>query len=728
MQRVLTSLILWISFLTISFAQINTDRVLSIGRNALYFEDYVLSIQYFNEVITVKPYLPEPYLYRSIAKIYLDDYLGASQDATDCIDRNPFIVTAYQVRGIARQNLRDYDGAIADYQVGLSMQPENRTFLRNLAIAHAMKKDYAKADSCFDNYIALFPSEAIAYINRAQLKLEQNDSIAALADLNRAIELDKGSAYAYGLRSMLKSSQNQYDEALQDLNKAIRLDPEQAAYYINRGLIKYNNNDIRGAMEDYDQAIVLDPHSVLGLYNRGLMRAQIGDRNRAIDDFTAVLDIEPDNTFASYNRALLRDETGDWAGAIQDYTSVYEQHPNFFPALYARAEDYKKMGNAKASDEDFKQAFLIEQQQKKERDLRQKRREELMRQGVQNPDSVLMAESGSQSADEELTDDERSRKESDRNIRKFNRVMSADIASQEQKYTSDIRGRIQDRQFSVELQPMFILTYYEKSNEVYQGIYFEKTLSDFNRAALLSRRLKVVCHEPMLSQSQVQAHFASVNDYSRLISASGGNAISYFARSLDFMLVQDYQSAIEDLNQVLMRQDRFILAYFNRAVIRFRLLEISEQSFAATSAITTDELKNSALKIKTSSSVGVPQLPGLNGREQNKILSEQYVASRHVECEMAIRDLGKVIELSPTFVYAYYNRAFVASKLNNFEMALSDLNKAIELHPNFAEAYFNRGLILLRTGKTKAGIADLSKAGELGLVQAYSVLKRAQED
>ena len=32
------------------FAQINTDRVLTIGRNALYFEDYVLSIQYFNQV------------------------------------------------------------------------------------------------------------------------------------------------------------------------------------------------------------------------------------------------------------------------------------------------------------------------------------------------------------------------------------------------------------------------------------------------------------------------------------------------------------------------------------------------------------------------------------------------------------------------------------------------------------------------------------------------------
>ena len=34
----------------VSYAQLNTARVMEIGRNALYFEDYVLSIQYFNKV------------------------------------------------------------------------------------------------------------------------------------------------------------------------------------------------------------------------------------------------------------------------------------------------------------------------------------------------------------------------------------------------------------------------------------------------------------------------------------------------------------------------------------------------------------------------------------------------------------------------------------------------------------------------------------------------------
>ena len=41
-------------------AQVNTDQVLRIGQNALYFEDYMLSIQYFNQAIQAKPYLAQP--------------------------------------------------------------------------------------------------------------------------------------------------------------------------------------------------------------------------------------------------------------------------------------------------------------------------------------------------------------------------------------------------------------------------------------------------------------------------------------------------------------------------------------------------------------------------------------------------------------------------------------------------------------------------------------------
>ena len=56
MRKFLLSLLL----LLVSFsapAQFRTDRLIDVGRSALYYEDYVLSIQYFNQVILVKPYL-----------------------------------------------------------------------------------------------------------------------------------------------------------------------------------------------------------------------------------------------------------------------------------------------------------------------------------------------------------------------------------------------------------------------------------------------------------------------------------------------------------------------------------------------------------------------------------------------------------------------------------------------------------------------------------------------
>lgn len=728
MKRLWTIVILgWIS-LTCAWAQINTDRVLTIGRNALYFEDYVLSIQYFNEVINVKPYLPEPYLYRSIAKIYLDDYLGASQDATACLERNPFITTAYQVRGVARQNMREYDAAIEDFKAGLKEQPENRTFLRALAVTYAMKRDFEKADSCFEHFVNVCPNEPTAYLNRAQMKIELGDSVQALALLDRAIQLDRSSSYAFALRAQLQDHNGKHKEALQDMNMAVRLDPEQPTFYINRALIRYNLDDLNDALKDYDQALELDPNSTVGHYNRGLMRAQVGDRNRAIEDFTAVIAQEPDNTFAIYNRAILRDEVGDLSGAIEDYTLVYEQHPNYFPVLYARSEARRKLGQNAKSDEDYKLAFAVQNKVKAEHEARAK--------AAKAEGRELSDETAEQDA--ELTDDERTRKESERNIRKFNRLMTSSVGSEKQKYSSELRGRVQDRHGSVEMMPLFVLSYYEKMDEARQLIYFEKNLSDFNRAGLLPRRLKCVNQEPMLSQAQAQAHFSSINDYSRLISINGGNVISFFGRSLDYMLVQDYQSAITDLSEVLLRKDNFILAYFNRAVLRFRQLEVDEKSGLANirGNDSDEELKNTALKAIGSQQAASVQGSGLSIRINNSTLSSQERARvesermatiRRVECELAMRDLDKVIEYDPRFVYAYYNRAFISAKLNNLDAAVNDLDMAIQIYPNFAEAYYNRGLIRLRQGKTRDGIADLSKAGELGLAQAYSVLKRAQE-
>ena len=124
-RRLLYILYIGMFFPMQSAAQINADRVMTIGKNALYFEDYVLSIQYFNQVINAKPYLAEPYFYRGLAKMNLDDFQGAEADCGEALERNPYVVNAYQVRGISRIRQGNFKGAIEDYRRALKLDQEN---------------------------------------------------------------------------------------------------------------------------------------------------------------------------------------------------------------------------------------------------------------------------------------------------------------------------------------------------------------------------------------------------------------------------------------------------------------------------------------------------------------------------------------------------------------------------------------------------------------------------
>ena len=56
--------------------------------------------------------------------------------------------------------------------------------------------------------------------------------------------------------------------------------------------------------------------------------------------------------------------------------------------------------------------------------------------------------------------------------------------------------------------------------------------------------------------------------------------------------------------------------------------------------------------------------------------------------------------------------------------AYNDYTKAIELNPAFAEAYYNRGLVQIFMKDTRKGCLDMSKAGELGIPEAYEILKQ----
>lgn len=678
MIRPIYRVVLWILCLA-AFpvaAQIDTDRVMSIGRNALYFEDYVLSIQYFNQVIKVKPYWADPYFYRAIAKLNLDDLRGAEEDATLCIERNPYMLNAYQVRGVARQNMDNYAGAISDYRQGLEYAPHDRALLNNLAIAEVQAEHYEAADSAYAELFRQYPSYAPAYLSRSQFYLMRGDTIAARADVDKTIELDKNMAAAYGLRAHIRMKHDaDYAGALDDMDEAVKLEPKSAAVYINRALVRYYMDDLRGAMADYDYVLMLEPANTMAHYNRGLLRMQVGDRNRAIDDFSAVLLREPDNYFALYNRAILYDLLGMYDKAIADYDAVLEVYPDYIGGLYARSEAKRKNGDARGGERDFNKAFALQEEARR------------------NPAKI------DEAAEQAASNAER--KASDKNINKFDRLLVADNDDNSAftpKYENKVRGRVQDRNVKVSMQPMFALNYYERPNELRPSNFFADELDRLNDLHAYPHRLVLTNDEALLTTSQVNEHFISISKYTRSIDLGQSvNPLTYFGRAIDMMLIQDYAGAIDDLSRVVELSPNFMLAYFERAVVRYKYIEYKRMEMAR--------------EYSAPSGSAAP------------ILANPVA----LDYELIEEDLNRVIELSPRFFYAYYNRGNLHFARQEIQDAIADYTEALRLQPDLADAYFNRGLAWLKAGNEAQGRADLSKAGELGVMAAYNILKRMGE-
>lgn len=664
-------------FATPASGQINTERVMNIGRNALQFEDYVLSIQYFNQIIKLKPYWADPYYYRAVAKLSLDDLQGAEEDATSCIERNPYFKNVFYLRGFVRHSQGDYAGAIADYCQGLQYNPSDRNLLFSAAMAYAQSDKYQAADSVYSELLAQYPQYAAGYVTRGQFNIMRGDSVAARADFDKAISLDKNMAAAYELRALLRvKSDKDYSGALSDMNEAVKLQPKNTALYINRAMVKYYTEDLRGAMADYDYVLALDPTNIMAYYNRGLLRAQVGDRNKAVDDFIEVLKREPYNYLAILNRAILYDDLGDYEKAISDYDAVVEVYPEYMEALFARSEAKRKIGDARGGEEDFTLAMRLQEEQKR------------------NPD---MAREASDKASENIA----ARKESDNSINKYDRLMIADddmAQAFEPKYESKVRGRVQDRNVQVSLRPMYVLSYYEQPGELLPKGTFADELAQLNELRAFKYMLVITNDEPLLESRQITEHFTSASDYTQKIeNGSNVNVLQYMGRSLDLAMLQDYTGALEDINRVITLSPNLMLAYFQRATLRYRNLEYkrSEATFRA-DATDADNTAKPAYSID-------------NAR---------------IEYELMIQDLNKTIELSPRFAYAYYNRANIYFAQGRVDAAIADYNQAIYLQPDMADAYFNRGLAYLKGGDEIRGREDLSKAGEMGVMAAYNILKR----
>ena len=670
----------------VAHAQINTDQVVNIGRNALYFEDYVLAIQYFNQAIKAKPFLAEPYFYRSVAKISLEDYQGAEQDAGMAIERNPFIVDAYQVRGVSRQNLGDFAGAVEDYDAGLKLMPEDKNLLINRAVCLSALKRYDEAQAAFDRLLQLDQRNGRAYIGLAQMNLARQDTAAALENLNRGIALNKKNASAYVMRAEIYTrSQHDFEKALADMDSAILLEPRYAGYFINRAYMKYNLDDYFGAMSDYDYAISLDPSSQEAHFNRGLLRAEVGDNNKAISDFDFVLKNNPSNFMALYNRALLYMRTRQYREAVDDFTAILKKYPNFEAGYMARGEAKRRMGDNKGSEADMEKAMAIFRRNK-------------THVSTFNP-AEIEATAAIKKAEQRALEGNDEPETAEEIMNRFNTLLTVNENDPvKPEYSNRQRGHVQNDNIEVEPMPMFTLSYYAQDNKLNGKTQYIREIGDVNDSRLLPGTLSLISSEPQLNESDIQRHFSNIEYYNSLLSHTKPRSIDYFARGMDYLSVKNPDAAIADADSAIVLSPQFMLAYMLRAdahYMQYRMAQARDEN-------------------------NVDALEAPDARSQAMLRQRQDVTT----LDLMITDLDNAIKLSPRNVYAHFNKGNVYMLQGDFTSAISCYTTAIEQQPDLAEAYYNRGLMYLRMGNKTLGIADLSKAGELGILPSYNVLKR----
>ena len=90
--------------------------------------------------------------------------------------------------------------------------------------------------------------------------------------------------------------------------------------------------------------------------------------------------------------------------------------------------------------------------------------------------------------------------------------------------------------------------------------------------------------------------------------------------------------------------------------------------------------------------------------------------------------MRRAAALAPQNAYIYYDLGNLYASRKNYDEAVAAYNKAIELNANIAETYFNCGLVEMKRGRQQEAVKNLSKAGELGVYDAYSVIKQISKD
>ncbi len=619
-------------------------------------------------------------------RIQIGNYVGAIENFNIVIRFKPHLPEPYYYRGLAKHQLEDFRGAIKDYDKAVEIKPYYPEAYMYRGLAYLQINDYAKSITDYNRAVELNPRDANIYNNRGIAKISMKDIDGAIADYSKALEINPKFTNSYINRSNALLMKNDIKGAIKDLNQAIIIRPHYANAYLLRGLARFELNDYASALRDFDQCIKLDPQSAYSFNNRGIVKQKLEDFKGAINDYNMALQLDPTMANAYMNRGIAK-ENLKIPGFEQDYATAAKLDPKF--AFNPKEIDYNSLAQAKKK---ANQQGQKNQQQSQSPTQSTPPTQNLIAQNtnppVQQTDSIKKNE-------QVLEPKKETKEERDRRRYRLSLADTRNLPTSKNEKVDD--GLVQNKNIIIDLQPIFVLSSLDKNSDEYSPIqYYNSDLEAINNFNNYNPMINII-NKAGIDQKDYYKN--NILYFDEKIAKNAKESLNFLSRSIFYCLIEDYNKTITDLQKAIDLNGSNALIYFARANCRMKMNELLEKA----------NMNSDLLQIQLNT--------GLNQKDNSS-------SSMLADYTDVINDFSKCLQINAQFPYAYFNMAYVKCKIHDYQGALADLNKAIDIEKDFAEAYFNRGLTRIYLDDVDGGAMDLSKAGELGIQDAYNIIKR----
>jgi len=612
------------------------------------------------------------YLIEARADITNKKYFEAIQKLDICIEVYPSEYAAYFYRGVCKYYLKDNLGAVQDLNGAISMyNPLLYDAYHYRGLVRYRLGDYEGAIKDINHVIDGAGNDPVLLVERAFFKLSAQNYHGAISDCTAALRMKYMSENLYLCMGMGENAINKFDSALICYNLALKINPQSEDIYVRIGMTDADLGKYLEAIEQYNHALKIDSTNTLAYFNRAEANSKLNNDNEALEDYNMVINYDPTNAVAYFDRGIIEANKKEYRVAIADFDKVLTLNPKNIQALVNRANLKYETKDYQGAIKDYNTTLELFPYFVEAYNDRARVKESLHDYAGAKSDYILanyMAEAN------RFRDTIQKANDSTRLTHLL--ALNSNFNSVDKKLADTA---------SIDLMPIYKIA--SKDNNYgkpgYFPFLFKKDKQEYNIFCLTNKKIQY----PDTAKDNTKS---SINQAAK---DKNGQLELALQKAIQKTNMQLFNAAGKDYDKIIEQDTGCAIAYFARGI------DICEE----TEALSQLDDNTQYTYINKTYKVG------------NDPTEDKY--------KKALADFSKTIQIEPDFAFAYYNRAYVKYKLHDLSGAVGDYNIAIQINADFADAYYNRGLLLFCENNKLDACEDFSKAGELGITEAYVIIK-----